>query len=324
MGNGDKGLTYRNFLNMELNIEQFNPKKAELQALAQKYSGLKIMGIDDKEGQAAVYAARIDLKNTRVALGKTGKAMREEANAFAAKVIEVEKSLISITEPLEKEFERQEEIIELEKKAIKDAEAKKVQEALNIRIEAFRKVETGTEPVMTSFDIQVMSEDEFQGLLAFQTDKFEKWTAENARIAEVARLQKEADDAARIKLAEDQRILAEAQAKLVTDQKKIDDEKSKTETAKSNLIEFTKKVTHSVPMPESGNDLVREVCKQDNTMEIFAKTIHDLADDTSNRAVMSLLLHLSGTLGKMYDNEGQLYCLIENCEEWKKNPSCFN
>lgn len=32
-----------------LNIEEFNPKKAELTVMADKYRGLTIAGIDDKE-----------------------------------------------------------------------------------------------------------------------------------------------------------------------------------------------------------------------------------------------------------------------------------
>lgn len=32
-----------------LSIEQFNPKKAELTAMAEKYRGLKINGVEDKE-----------------------------------------------------------------------------------------------------------------------------------------------------------------------------------------------------------------------------------------------------------------------------------
>jgi hypothetical protein len=33
---------------MELNIEKFNPKKTELQAIADKYKSLEIKGINDK------------------------------------------------------------------------------------------------------------------------------------------------------------------------------------------------------------------------------------------------------------------------------------
>ena len=68
---------------MNLEIEKFNPTKAELSSLASKYSSLEISGIDDKTGYLIVDEARKDLKSKRVLIAKTGKAMRDDANKFA-------------------------------------------------------------------------------------------------------------------------------------------------------------------------------------------------------------------------------------------------
>ena len=47
---------------MELNIEKFSPKKAELLDVSKKYLFLEIKGIDDKQGYMVVGEARKDLK----------------------------------------------------------------------------------------------------------------------------------------------------------------------------------------------------------------------------------------------------------------------
>lgn len=59
-------------------------------------------------------------------------------------------------------------------------------------------------------------------------------------------------------------------------------------------------------------------------MKTFAKKIHSLKKKYGRRNTEALLGYLVGTLGKQYDNEEELECLIENCEEWEKDPTCFN
>lgn len=97
-----------------LNIEQFSPKKAELIALADSYKNLDIKGVDDKDGYAAVDAARKELKRHRVHVTKQGKALRQEALQFQKKVISLEKELIAIIDPVESMMiDKQEKIDQL-------------------------------------------------------------------------------------------------------------------------------------------------------------------------------------------------------------------
>lgn len=104
---------------MNLEIEKFNQTKEELSKLAKKYANLEINGVDDKTGYSIVDEARKDLKNKRVLISKTGKAMRDDANKFAKNVISLEKELIAMIEPLEKSLQNKQRFVDEEKLKIK-------------------------------------------------------------------------------------------------------------------------------------------------------------------------------------------------------------
>ena len=98
-----------------LNIEQFNPKKADIIALTEKFKDLEIQGIDDKQGYQAVHQARIELKNSRVAISKQGKNLRDGAIKFQREVIKVEKELVALIEPTETSLANKQKLIDEEK-----------------------------------------------------------------------------------------------------------------------------------------------------------------------------------------------------------------
>ncbi len=102
-----------------LDIEKFNPTKAEITSLVEQYKDLSITGVDDKNGYEAVHKARMALKTVRVNITKTGKSMREEALAFQKLVISKEKELIEMVEPTERELEAKQKAIDEEKEKIK-------------------------------------------------------------------------------------------------------------------------------------------------------------------------------------------------------------
>lgn len=106
---------------MEFSIESFNPTKAELLALVEKSKGLVINGVDDTQGYQAVHKYRMELKNKRVIITKTGKEAREKALAFQKEVIAYEKELVSIIEVRESELQEQENNIDLQKEKLNRA-----------------------------------------------------------------------------------------------------------------------------------------------------------------------------------------------------------
>ncbi|MGR3504901.1 MAG: hypothetical protein ACU0B7_03410 [Paracoccaceae bacterium] len=83
-----------------LNIEKFSPKEAELRTLADNCQSIDIKDLK------TVRDCRISLKNARVEITKTGKAMRDDATKFSRAVIAREKELIAIIEPEEQRLQK--------------------------------------------------------------------------------------------------------------------------------------------------------------------------------------------------------------------------
>ena len=95
-----------------LNLEKFNPKKAELEVVINKYKNLQITGVEDKEGYLAVKEARKDLQKKRKFYKDTGLELRGDANAFAKKVLKVENEIIALIEPEEAVLKGKQEAID--------------------------------------------------------------------------------------------------------------------------------------------------------------------------------------------------------------------
>lgn len=106
----------------KLDLEKFNPQKAELQKIVSEFKDLTIKGVDDKEGYLAVDEARKHLKAVRVKITKTGKELRAEALSFQKAVIAKEKELVEIIEPTEIMLAEQQDTIDKEKERIARAE----------------------------------------------------------------------------------------------------------------------------------------------------------------------------------------------------------
>lgn len=104
---------------------KMNVSDQEIAKLVEQYGGMTIAGVDDKAGYKAVYEARQVVKKTRVGLQKYGKDLREDAQAWAKKVIAEEKRLVAPLENLEASLQAEEDRIDAEKERIKaEAEAK--------------------------------------------------------------------------------------------------------------------------------------------------------------------------------------------------------
>lgn len=180
-----------------LDLEKFNPTKTELTTLADKYKGLEIKGPNDKEGYQAVKAARLDLKKFRVAIEKTGKELRADALIFQKKVIEREKELVSIIEPIEDQLSAK------EKAADEAAEKEKRKALLPDRIAKLKEFEAE----FTEDQLLAMDDNEFAN---FVNDAKSKFLEEKEQKIREDQEKKEADiRAAQEKLAEDQRKLDE-------------------------------------------------------------------------------------------------------------------
>jgi hypothetical protein len=195
-------------------------KKAELRALAARTT--TITRITNADGYKQVHAARVALKNERVALEKDGKAAREEATVFSKKVIELEKEAIGIIAPEEKRLQSIQDAhdaeIEADKQARIDAELKRVQD-IRDRIDMdIRRAAATSSSAMPSGRVAQIIED----IAAIAVDdSFAEFRqeADDAKVASLARL-REIHTASVEREAEQARIKAEREelAKLRAEQ----------------------------------------------------------------------------------------------------------
>jgi hypothetical protein len=99
---------------MDFEIEKFSPTKAELTKLVVASKGLGLPDHTDKAQLRKIKDARLSIRDARVAITKTGKALREDALKFQKAVIAKEKELIAIIEPEENRLAELEGIAEKE------------------------------------------------------------------------------------------------------------------------------------------------------------------------------------------------------------------
>lgn len=179
---------------------EFSTGKAALAELAARYADLTINGVDDAAGYAIVDEARKDLKKKRVMIKNDGKEFRQEALAFQKKVIEMEKELIEIIEPLEHELKAKQDIVdEAKRKALRLA-------ALPARKEKLAKISFE----MADDEILAMSAEEFVEFHNTKTGEYLE-AREKAVKEQEAKLAREKE----LEAAKEQaRLKAEAAAKV--------------------------------------------------------------------------------------------------------------
>ncbi len=228
---------------MNLNIEKFNPTKADLIKLADKYKNLEIKGIDDKTGYNIVDEARKDLKKKRVELTKTGKELRDEANQFAKKVISIEKELVGIIEPLELDLKAKQDAIDLEiekenRKVLLPDRIAKLKE-INVSYSEELLLEMNSDTFLAFFNEQkeyYLAEKERE--LQEEKDKIE----EEKKIEELKKQREEEIEKAKKEAAENAKKEAEEHAKKIQEEKdaetarKIKEAEDKAKKAEEDRI----------------------------------------------------------------------------------------
>lgn len=203
----------------------------QLIALAQKYTD--ITDIKNPAGRTQCHAAAMELSNARIAVDKTGKAAREDANAFQKAVIAEVARRVAIIKPEEDRLLEIRDAWDAEREREKQAKAAAEQARINAikaRIEAFMldavSAIAGTvaeiDAYATRLSETVISLDEFceyAGEAQVKRDNTVKWLRERqqhaiAQEAEAARIdaEREAIERQRAELAEQERLAAVARA----------------------------------------------------------------------------------------------------------------
>jgi len=273
-------------------IIEFNPTKAALLEVKEKYSGLEIKGIDDVAGYALVDEARKDLKRKRREIEVEGKRLRDKATAFSRSVIAQEDELVEIIKPLEKELEAKQDAID-RAKLLKEREAKMPE-----RLEKVDALGIAYSPD----NILAMDDNEFARWFIDEKDKViaEKerlLKEETAKLEEEKRLAaekeagriKDAQEAEALRLAADTKAKEEREAEekrvAAEHEKEIAEVKRKAEEEKASIIAENKRKEEARIEAEAQKERDRVAAEQNAAAE--AKAAKDAEDAEDARQASS-------------------------------------
>lgn len=225
-------------------LAKFDPTVDKLQAIAKEAQAVTITDFSNKDQIALVRTKRLELRDLRVSITKTGKSLRDEANAFAKAVIAKEKDLVAIITPeedrlssLETEAER---LAEVERRKGYLPERKAKLEAIGVELKDEELLAFDDIEFVTFFNAKESERLEAERIALEEAKKAEEARKEAEAIAEAKRKEEEAKAEADRKAKEE----AEVRAKAEAEQKKLDAEKAKLEAEKRQLEADRLKLEH--------------------------------------------------------------------------------
>ena len=217
-----------------LDIEQFNPKKAEILSLVAEHTPSLSIEIVDSKTYKQVHESQMALSKTRIGVEKQWKLMREDANTFIKTVLWVERDLTAPLIEVEDKLKAKKVAYEQAEKEKKEAYERAKQQLIADRTFQLAKYRI-------QYDATVhgdMTLSKFAELLETEEKKFQE--EETARIpqAEADKKAREESEAEQKKFREEQDAIAkknqEEQARMNAEKKKIEDEKYAIEQARIN------------------------------------------------------------------------------------------
>ena len=200
----------------------FSVADVAIAELSAKYMPLKVNGLNDLAGLAAVHDARMEVKGLRVDVEKKRKELKADALEYGRKVDGEAKRITALLEPIEAHLEAEESIVvkEKERKAAEEAAAKKAK--LDTRLAALAAVQR----VVNPFAVEGMTTGQFDDYLAEATVAYAKWLSDKAE--EEAARKAESD-----RLAAERAELDRQKSEQAAAQKLLDDERRKLELEKA-------------------------------------------------------------------------------------------
>lgn len=208
-----------------LDIEQFNPKKAEILALVEEHTPSLSIEIVDSKTYKQVHESQMALRETRVGVEKQGKLMREDANAFIKTVLWVERDLttpiVEVEEKLKAKKDEYDKAEQEKKEAIERAKQQLIADR-TFKLAKYR----------IQYDVSVhgdMSPATFATILETEETKFQEEEVARIAQAESDKKVREAFEEEHRKFREEQDAISKKnqaeQDRIDADRKKIDDEK---------------------------------------------------------------------------------------------------
>jgi hypothetical protein len=155
---------------------------AAIEKMKQDYLGLKVNGLEDKDGYQACHEARMVVKRHRVDVEKKRQELKAESLTFGRKIDTEAKRIMGQLEAIEDHLRIQQDIIDNEKKRIEEEKVRKAQEILDTRIKLCQKVSA----LFTVVELQTMTDSQFNAFYENEKLLFEQ--AEKKRKEEQERL----------------------------------------------------------------------------------------------------------------------------------------
>lgn len=242
----------------ETELAKFDPQVAELQKIAKVASEITITDFSDKGQIALVREKRIELKGMRVNITKTGKALRDDANAFNAAVLKKEKEMVGLIEPEEKRLQ------DLEDEAERLAEIEKRKKDLPLRKARLSEIGDGIEI-------------EDQGILEMDDTQFDSYINQrvaNWNIKEKERLAKEAQE------AEEKRA---AEAKAEAERKEAEEKERKEKQEKEDAERKAKQDAEDAERKAKQEAEDKERAEAQAKLDAEAKRIEDEKRDLEHK-----------------------------------------
>lgn len=262
-------------LNAGQAIATYNVTDAAIAEMKESYGKLTIKGLDDREGYKAVHEARMVVKNTRVGIEKTRKALGEEAREYLNKVNGEAKRIIGELEPVEAHLAAEEKKIDDEKERLKAEAERKEQEQLQGRVaklvglgchfDGEKYVLGSNEATVTQ--IKQASDETFNNFLnAVEADAKkiaeQKAAEEAARKAEEEKLAAERAELERLRKEQEER-----EAKIRAQQEEIERQKREAEAEKQRAAQEKERAAREEQerkeAAERAKKLAEEAAKQE-------------------------------------------------------------
>lgn len=222
--------------------KRYGVADAKIAELKEKYTVLKIAGVEDKKGYALVHDARMEVRDLRLAVEKKRVTLKADVLEYGRKVDAEATRIKKLLEPIESHLDAEETRIDAEAKALKEAAQREKEAKLQARIDALTKVGA---PAKIN-ELAQMNDTVFEMVLRTATETWEaaevvrkqaeaalaeKRAEEERQAREAAEAKAKAEAAERARLAEEGRKQAEEREALRKEREAFEKQKAEAERA---------------------------------------------------------------------------------------------
>lgn len=271
----------------------------DLEASVEKCKWLEIKWIDDKEGYNKVHEARMELRNLRVKVQKDAKLARDWHTKYNKAIIEAEDTIIGKITPTEEELAKMEEVVDNEKKRIK--EEKEKQEQIKMQ-ERFEKLQAVGVYSVNLIELGKMADSMFEEILKSATEAFEK-KQEEERI-EQERIKKEQEDAAEAALEEQKKRDAEMEEL----RKKNEEEQKKRDAEMEEL----RKKNEALEAEKKAKDAEIEKAKREQELKDAAQRAKEETEARIRKEQEEERIHKEQETARLYKQKKMQEFLTKN------------